>query len=171
MQASTNTLSTGLRGTLASASVAFGAVLWLAAPLIPSAPRLGSIEHVFLFVPLIAAPLAMCLLASSVHANGAVPLAHRIATSAQPIAGAMVLGSFCVGERPLAGLLAAGWVLTALLFAIGGVPATARQICVHLSRPSSIAAQVFFVVGAIWLFLSRLDVRPFALAPDRVFLA
>jgi hypothetical protein len=171
MHASTSTTTTGTPNTLASASAAFGAVLWLAAPSIPAAPDFGSIEHSLLFAPLIAAPLAMRLLARSIHVDGTPPLAHRIATRAQPVAGAMLLGSFCVEERALAALLAAGWVITALLLAIGGVPAAARRPCIRLSRPSSIAAQVFLVAGAAWLLLSRLDVRPFALPPDRVFLA
>src|SRR5688500_11291665 len=74
-----------------------GAVLWLVGPFVPvgSPPSLGSLEHVFLFMPLVAAPLALLLL-SVLLESGADSGAgsHRSARRAQPVAAAMVLASF-----------------------------------------------------------------------------
>ena len=58
MQALTSTACAGQRWGVTSGGL--GAVVWLAAPWLPvgSPPSFGSIEHVFVFLPLVAAPLA-----------------------------------------------------------------------------------------------------------------
>ena len=57
----------GPRWCVKSASV--GAFAWLVAPYVPvgAPPTFGSIEHVFTFLPLVAAPLALILLSTMVE--------------------------------------------------------------------------------------------------------
>src|SRR4051794_6230595 len=88
-------------------SAGAGAIAWLVAPFVPArlSPSLGSIEHVFLLFPLVAAPLAVLLLATFSTAR-LLSLALRV----QPVAGALVLVSFFVATGRLAGLLSLPWL-------------------------------------------------------------
>lgn len=157
-----------------SATAAVGAGLWLAGPLLPlgTPPSFGSLEHGFTFMPLVAAPLAMRLLASLLDPSGrATPLLTRAALRVQPVAAAMVLASFCLAKGALAGALAAGWLATALLLAIGGLGSLARGRTAPASKVSLVAAHLFLLAGATWLVMSRLGVEPAGLAPLSVLLA
>ena len=155
-------------------SAALGAVLWLAAPFVPvgSPPAFASLEHVFAFMPLVAAPLALLLLSALLEPAGSSGLpCHRAAQRAQPAAAAMAVASFFVEKGPLAGGLTAAWLAVALLVAVGGAPRARPRAGAHLSGVSLLAAHLFFPVGAAWLLLSRLGVGPRNLAPLTVFLA
>ena len=142
-------------------SAGLGAGAWLAAPWLPmgSPPSFGSIEHVFVFLPLVAVPLALVLMSTLLEHQ------QSWALGVQPVAAAMVLASFFVPKGALAGGLAAGWLVMAITGAIGGVRRAARV------SMSLLAAQVFLVVGAVWLLLSRLGVGPRSFAPLTVLLA
>src|SRR5687767_2969245 len=99
------------------ASSLVGAVLWLSTPWLPlgAPPSFASLEHVFLFWPLVAAPLAFALSATLLEPSRARLPLYCMARRAQPIASAMVLISFLVEKGKVAGALASGWLVLALL--------------------------------------------------------
>jgi hypothetical protein len=168
----------GARTSVSSCAV--GTVLWFVAGfgpglglgLIGPPPAFGSIEHVFLFMPLVAAPLALLLLSGLLAVAGSrQPVLHVVAQRVQPIAAAMLLASFCVPKGVLAGGLTAGWLLMTLLLALGGVPRLKPRVGDRLSNLSLLAAHLFLPVGAGWLMLSRLGIGPRSFAELTVFLA
>lgn len=130
-----------------------GAAAWIAAPLL-SPLGFGTIEHFFLSVPLVVAPLALRL---GARLLGDVPPAYRLARRVQPFAAALVFASFLLPVGRAAAGLAGAWAAMALLALFG-----ARHLRV---------AHLFLVVGAGWLLLSRLGVGPRGLAPVTVLLA
>jgi hypothetical protein len=146
-------------------SAALGALVWSALPWLPigSAPSFGSIEHVFLFLPLVAAPLALAVL-SALRARRAYHVAQRI----QPAAAAMLVGSFLVTKGILAACLVGGWLIMALAVAGAGVRLSRQGA---RTNASLVAAHVFLVVGAVWLILSRLGIGPSGFSALTVFLA
>jgi hypothetical protein len=151
-----------------------GAVLGLVAPFAPvgSPPSFGSIEHVFVFMPLVAAPLALLLLSVLLEPGDHARMGLlRRARLVQPIAAAMALASFFCPNGGLAGALAAGWLAVALMIAVGGARRAARITGGHGANVSLLAAHVFLPVGAVWLVLSRLGVAPGGLTATTVLLA
>lgn len=155
-------------------SAVMGAVLWLVAPFAPigAPPSFGSIEHFFLFMPLVAAPLALLLLSVLLQsASQSSDGIHDSARRAQPFAAAMVLASFFLPNGTLAGALAAGWLVVATMTAIGGARRAAHVPGRHRANLSLFAAHVFLPIGAVWLLLSRLGVAPRGLTALTVFLA
>ncbi|HKY35146.1 MAG TPA: YndJ family transporter [Polyangiaceae bacterium] len=156
-------------------AAALGAALWVAAPFVPigAPPTLGSIEHVFVFLPLVAAPLALRLLSSLLHP---IELADawgwRTVRYIQPMAAVMLLASFFVAKGTLAGCLAAPWFVWAVLLALGdGRRILQARLSGPLSRLSLVSAHVFLPIGGAWLLLFRLDIVPRDFTPLRVFLA
>jgi hypothetical protein len=155
-------------------SAVLGAVLWLVAPFVPvgGPPSVGSIEHLFLFMPLVAAPLALLLLSVLLQSESrSSDGVHGSARRAQPFAAAMVLASFFLPNGTLAGALAAGWLVVAALVAVGGARRAAHAPGHHRMNVSLFAAHVFLPIGAVWLVLSRLGVAPRDLTALTVFLA
>jgi hypothetical protein len=156
------------------ACAVMGAVLWLVTPFVPVGlpPSFGSIEHVFVFMPLVAAPLALRLLSvllESGHPSSAT--FHRAARRAQPLAAAMVLASFFFPQGMLAGALAASWLVVAAMIAIGGARRAAHVPGRHGANVSLLAAHVFLPIGAALLLLSRLGLAPRDFTAVTVFLA
>jgi len=155
-------------------SAVAGGALWIVAPVVPvgAPPSFGSIEHTFLFMPLVAAPLAFFLLSvllrsGSQTSDGAHGLARRL----QPVAAAMVLASFFLPTGTLAGGLAACWLVVAAMVAAGGARRAAHVPGRQRANVSLFAAHVFLPIGAVWLLLSRLSVAPRDLTALTVFLA
>ncbi|MDB5212727.1 MAG: rane protein [Myxococcaceae bacterium] len=146
-------------------SAGLGAVLWLAAPWLPvgSSPSFGSLEHVFVFLPLVAAPLALLLLSTFLQ-----PGLYGVAQRMQPMAASMVLASLFVAKGALAGALTVGWLIMAVMVAISGVRGVRRGASANLSL---LAAHLFLPVGGVWLLLSRLGVGPRSFSALTVFLA
>lgn len=168
----TSTGSGGARWSVTSCVL--GMLVWLAAPLVPlgSPPSFGSIEHVFVFMPLVAAPLAILLLSALLgDGNAKKPLAYAIAQRAQPVAAAMVLGSFFFQKGALAGGLAAGWLAMTVLLAFGGLRRPKPLLDSLLTNVSLLGAHLFLPVGAGWLLLSRLGIGPRNFAAVTVLLA
>lgn len=165
-------LASGLRWGVTSAVL--GAVLWLAAPLVPNDALLsfGSIEHTFLLMPLVAAPLALPLLSALLYADGAAtPLLGRIVQRVQPLSSAMVLASFLLPKGAIAGSLTAVWFGMTLLLALGNLRRLEPRAHGSLSNVSLLAAHLFLPVGAGWQFLSRLGIGPRDFTALTVFLA
>ncbi len=154
-------------------STLLGACLWLAAPFarFGEAPALGSIEHTFLFLPMVLAPLALLLLwllpEPATPAN--TPL-QRAVRHVQPIAAAMLLASFHVPKGALAAWLAGGWLLVTLLVALSGMRRTLHGRAQRLNV-SLLAAHIFLPIGAVWLLMSRLGVGPRGFSELTVLLA
>lgn len=146
-----------------------GLLMWVVAPVAGSGsgPSWGSIEHMFLFMPLVAAPLAIRLQSTLLFgANARSPLLHRTAQHVQPVASAMVLASFYLPQGPLSGGLVAPWLGVGLLLAAGGASRVLRPM-----RANLLASMIFLPIGAVWLVLSRLGLGPRHFAPITVFLA
>ena len=151
-----------------------GAVLWLVGPFVPagSPPSFGSIEHIFVFMPLVIAPLALLLLSVLLKSGDASNAGfHRSARRAQPVAAVMVLASFFFPNGTLAGALTAGWLVVAVMIAVGGARRATLVLGGHRAKVSLLAAHLFLPVGAMWLLLSRLGVAPRDLTALTVFLA
>jgi hypothetical protein len=161
----------GSRESVAYAVI--GAILWLAAPFAPvgSPPSFGSIEHVFIFMPLAAAPFALLLLSLLLETGDHDARVHLSARRVQPVAAALLLASFLFPKGLLAGALASGWLVVAAMIAAGGARRAAHVPGRHRANLSLLAAHVFLPVGAVWLLLSRLGVEPRDLTPLTVFLA
>ena len=155
--------------TLAAA----GAVGWFSTPWLPvgSPPSFGSIEHVFLSMPLVAAPLALLLLRELVEPPERPVRLYRAAMRIQPVAALMVLASFLIAKGHLAGVLILGWLVMSLLIAMGGARLARRSKRPRRANPTLIAAHVFLPVGAVWLLFSRLGVRPLHYSALTVLLA
>jgi hypothetical protein len=161
------------RPTLATMSSVIGGAAWVAAPLLPSATRLavGSVEHLFLLMPLVVTPLALALLADLRDDEGAPSPLLRIARSVQPGAAALVLLSFTFPNGKRAGMLSLPWLGVALALAASGVSQLVRDRRVRLLAVNLVAAQLFLGIGAVWLLLWRLGTGPRNLSPLMVSLA
>lgn len=155
-------------------SAVMGAIGWLTAPWLPvgSPPSFASIEHVFVFLPLVAAPLALVLLSTMLQPEGhAIPLAYRIALRAQPVAALMVLASFFISNGPVAGGLTVVWLIMTVIIAVGSFRHFKSGTGANLSNVSLLAGHFFLPVGAAWLLLSRFGVGPRNFSALTVFLA
>lgn len=150
-----------------------GALAWLAAPWLPAADPspFGSLDHGFLFFPLVVAPLVLALAAAVLQPDGAALRLHRLARRMQPFASASVLASFLVPHGPLAGALVLPWTAMAILLALAGIPAALRDRRPHLSRVNLIVAHVLLPIATGWLFAARIGVAPAAIGPLGVLLA
>jgi hypothetical protein len=136
-------------------------------------PLFASLEHTFLVLPLIAAPLALALLrwleGDEGDSGGTfLGLARRV----QPFAAAAVLASFLVPQGAAAGALVTGWLGVALMLAMGGarraVRAPERGVLTNLNL---LAAHIFLPMGAVWLLATRLGVAPRHFGPLTALLA
>lgn len=155
-------------------SAMMGCFLWVVGPLVPlgAPPTFASIEHVFLFMPLVAAPLAFLLLQAQLQSESRTShVPHLLAQRAQPFAAAMVLASFFLPSGRLAGALAVGWSAVAVMVAVGGTPRAVRLRGGHRANVSLLAAHIFLPIGAAWLLLSRLVIAPRELGAMTVLLA
>jgi len=159
---------------LGTTSAAIGGAVWIAAPWLPASRPLAvaSIDHLFLLMPLVAAPLALTLLARLRDEDGGArsPLLW-IARCLQPVAAALLLLSFALPVGTTAGLLTVPWLAMALLVTASGVSHAVRHRHVRSSGASLVAAQVFLSVGAVWLLLWHLGTGPRDFSPVMVSLA
>ncbi len=151
------------RQALGATSAGIGSAVWLAAPWLPSGKPLASasIDHLFLLMPLVAAPLALALLASLRDEDGGTPSPLlRSARYLQPAAAALVLLSFVLPKGTVAGILTLPWLALALMVTAAGVSHAVRRRPIGSPGASLLAAQVFLPVGAVWLLLWRLGTGP-----------
>jgi len=150
-----------------------GALAWAATPWLPfgAPPPFASVEHGFLFFPLVAAPLAMALAAVLLQPRGRTRWLYRLAQRMQPYASASVLAAFLVDRGPLAGALVAPWIAMAVALAVAGVRSATLGVRPHLSRLNLLVAHVFLPIGTLWLLMTRLGIGPRVLPPVGVMLA
>jgi hypothetical protein len=163
------------RSTLAaSASAAFGAAAWLLVPLLPVGSRLapGSLEHMFLLVPLVTTPLALALVARlRTDDREATDSLLGLARLLQPAAAALLLASFLLPAGRAAGALCVPWLLLAGALVLSGVARPSSRLGAPALPASLVAAPIFLVVGAAWLLAWRLGVGPRSMPPLLVLLA
>jgi hypothetical protein len=145
-----------------------GAIAWvliaLAARL--GIARIGGIELMFLFAPLVIVPLGMQL-GRQMGARGWI---MRAAQWTQPVGAATAVAAMCLAPGRTAGALALGWMLVCGLAAWSGAASLALAIRHELTDEMSAAsrtvkvalavAQIDLAVGGAWLVASRLGLRP-----------
>jgi hypothetical protein len=131
--------------------------------------RIGQIELLFLFAPLVIVPLGMelgrAIAISNVFRSGQSSLGRAFLEAAQrlqPIGAAFVVWAMCLPPGRKAGAWAAAWGLFCTLMALGGLLSLFRlrgvtnwRICLALAL-----GQIDLVVGGAWLMASRLGMRP-----------
>jgi hypothetical protein len=147
-----------------------GALAWIVAPAI-SPFDVGSLDHGFLFFPLVAAPLGLALAMSVVGPSGAAARIYAAARRAQPIAAAGVLLAFLLPRGALSGVLVVPWIAMALALAWAGIAAATRNPYPHLSRVNVIGAHLLLPAGSVWLSMSRLGIGPAGMTGTLVMLA
>jgi len=139
-----------------------GAVAWAGVAVAARAgvAKIGAIELMFLFGPLVIVPLGMEL-GRRIAPEG---WSGEIARWLQPLGAALASASMCVGPGRMAGGLACGWLVVCGLMGGAGViefAAKWRTKSSNLWTDATLAiARVDLVVGAAWLVASRWGMRP-----------
>jgi len=121
--------------------------------------RIGAIELLFLFAPLVIAPLGMSLGLAIAGSSRLAEIAQRM----QPLGAAGAVIAMCLPPGRPAGIAAFVWMMVCLLLGSAGV-------IDFLSAPWSgvdkivrfilAIARIDLIVGAAWLVASRLGMRP-----------
>jgi len=126
--------------------------------------RVGAIELLFLFAPLVIVPLGMELARVLVGRGWLGEIARRL----QPLGAACAVAAMWVGPGRKAGLLALGWMVVCLLVAGAGaldLVSTSWGDAGRSARATWVSATVAIAridlaVGGAWLVASRLGMRP-----------
>jgi hypothetical protein len=142
--------------------------------------RIGAIELIFLFAPLVIVPLGMEL----GRVIGGLSWLGEIARRAQPLGALCAVGAMWVGPGRRAGLMALGWMVVCGFVAGEGVVGMGRVFFEKrtgeapvatwsvatwsvATRPSAsfsglalAIARIDLAVGGAWLVASRLGMRP-----------
>jgi YndJ-like protein len=124
--------------------------------------RIGAIELLFLFAPLVIVPLGMELS----RVVGGSDVLHNLARWLQPVGAALAVLAIWIPPGERAGEFAIGWLVVCLLMAGSGLVALARAASADASRESRVTqlvmgiARMDLAVGGAWLVASRLGMRP-----------
>jgi hypothetical protein len=131
--------------------------------------RLGAIEVLFLFAPLVIVPLGMELGRGMGGAGRLEDLARRL----QPVGAALVAVAFWLPPGKTAGMVALGWLVICGLMAGGGAVRIFRgareawgknrgesPVSTRLAEIASALARIDLAVGGAWLVASRWGMRP-----------
>ncbi len=145
----------------AAGSATIGAAAWAGTAVAARAgiARMGAVELIFLFAPLVAVPLAMALgraISGSGWCDGA-------ASRLQPLGAALVVTAMWLPPGRNAGLAALGWMLVCVLLAGGGLVELIRAPWPDAgggARATLAVAKIDLAVGGAWLVASRLGMRP-----------
>ena len=158
-------------GLWARGCATLGAVVWAGTAVAARAgvARIGAIELMFLFAPLVIVPLGMEL----GRVIGGTGRLDEMARWVQPFGAAAALVALLLPPGRWAGLLACGWMMVCLLMAGAGVVdiisatwseagESAGSTLVHSRLFVSLlaVARIDLVVGGSWLVASRLGMRP-----------
>ncbi len=143
-----------------------GAVVWAGLAVLArmGIARVGAIELLFLFAPLVIVPLGMELARVLVGRGWLGEIARRL----QPLGAACAVAAMWVGPGRKAGLLALGWMVVCLLVAGAGaldlVSASwgdaGRSARATWVSATVAIARIDLAVGGAWLVASRLGMRP-----------
>jgi hypothetical protein len=148
-------------GLGAQVCASLGAAAWAGIAVLA---RLGAIELIFLFAPLVIVPLALEL-GRMIGAGGWFEdQAQRL----QPVGAALAVAAMLMPPGGKAGFLAAGWMVVCLLMAGAGVIGlvsalwqdAGRSARATLVRVTLAIAKIDLAVGGAWLVASRLGMRP-----------
>jgi YndJ-like protein len=122
--------------------------------------RLGAIELLFLFAPLVIVPLGLEL-GRGLGGGGRI---YELARRMQPAGAVLAVMAMALPAGRVSGFLAVGWLLVCLLMAGDGVLGFAlSNDAGEGARATRIAmgmAGVDLAVGGAWLVASRLGMRP-----------
>jgi hypothetical protein len=143
-----------------------GAVVWAGMAMLArmGIARVGAIELLFLFAPLVIAPLGIEL----GRGMGGTGRLEELGRRLQPVGAGMVVVAMCLPPGSTAGLAAVGWMVVCGLMAGGGVVGLVRSSLVRSSwkdadrsvRATLVVARLDLAVGGAWLVASRLGMRP-----------
>lgn len=162
-------------GSRARVSASVGAGVWalLAVAARVGLARIGAIELIFLFAPLVVVPVGMDLgrllgrdskLPAEDRRWGWGPYVEWIARRVQPFGAACAVVAIMLPPGHAAGLLACGWLLVCLLAGWSGLmdSVTLWSNAGGGARATftTVVARVDLVVGGSWLVTSRLGMRP-----------
>jgi hypothetical protein len=121
--------------------------------------RIGSVELLFLFAPLVIVPLGMELSRAMGAGGWCLEVARRI----QPLAAAMAVIAVCMPPGRKAAIVAVGWLVVCGLMAWSGLTDLIRTIRTRAEMVVQIAlavARIDLAVGGAWLVASRLGIHP-----------
>jgi hypothetical protein len=121
--------------------------------------RVGEIELLFLFAPLVIVPLGMELGRVIGETGPFVEIARRI----QPVGAGLAVWAMWLAPGRKAGLAAAGWMIVCLLMAGGGAAdliSISRSAANRFVRAILAIARIDLAVGGAWLMASRFGMRP-----------
>jgi len=145
----------------AAGSATIGAAVWAGTAVAARAgiARMGGVELIFLFAPLVVVPLGMAL-GSAISGSGWCESAAR---RLQPLGAAFALVAMWLPPGRNAGLGALAWMLVCALMAGGGVVeliGAAWSDAGGGARATLAVAKIDLAVGGAWLVASRLGMRP-----------
>jgi hypothetical protein len=124
--------------------------------------RIGAIELMFLFAPLVIVPLGMELGREIGGSSWAYELARRM----QPAGAGLAVVAMLLPPGRRAGVAALGWLIICLLMAGAGLAGLVRALWGDADRSVRATwvvvglARIDLAVGGAWLVASRLGMRP-----------
>jgi YndJ-like protein len=151
-----------------------GAGLWAALAVLARAGmlRLGGIELLFLFAPLVVVPLGMALgrgleflsPGRTVRENSSARAIDWFIGRMQPVAAVSAVIALLVPPGRAAGLWACPWLFLGLLLAVsamaGSISAMASRRVPLVWEWALLIAKIDLLVGGAWFLISRLGIRP-----------
>jgi YndJ-like protein len=149
----------------AAGSACVGAAVWAALAVLArvGVARIGGIELMFLFAPLVIVPLGMEL----GRVMGSSIWAERAARRLQPVGAAAAVVAMLLPPGRWAGWAALEWMIVCGLMGWSGVVGLGRSIFQRRAAEASAATRVVLALGRIdlavggaWLVASRLGMRP-----------
>jgi hypothetical protein len=154
----------------AARSATVGAAVWAVLAVLArvGVARIGAIELMFLFAPLVIVPLGMEL----GRVMGPLGWADEAARRLQPVGAAAAVVAMLLPPGRGAGVTALGWMIVCGLMGWSGVVALERSISEGRTGESPVPtwtvftrvvlaiARIDLVVGGGWLVASRLGMRP-----------
>jgi hypothetical protein len=157
----------GEQGLWAREWATAGAMVWAGMAVLArmGLVRVGAIELLFLFAPLVVVPLGMEL-GRGMDGGWLEKIARRL----QPLGAGFAVVAMGMAPGRRAGLVAVGWLVICLLMAGGGVAGLVRALWKGADRSvrgSGLAtlivinvARIDLMVGGAWLVASRMGMRP-----------
>jgi hypothetical protein len=162
----------GKQNSWAQISATAGAAVWAGIAVLArmSLARIGAIELLFLFAPLVIVPLGMELGRGIGGSGRLAELARRL----QPVGAGMAVIAIWMAPGKRAGIVAMGWLLVCLLVAgegvmgllrtpwkdAGGSARATRALSPAFVRATLAVAWIDLAVGGAWLVASRWGMRP-----------
>jgi len=122
-------------------------------------PNLGLIAKLFLFAPLVIAPLAFNSLAEETRQGTFLPL-YKAVVLAQPFCAIATLIAFTLPQGMLAGGFASLWLLLTLMALGLGLQRWLPRGLTCKEEMFIDLSLVYFAVGGVWLVLNRMGIHP-----------